>query len=169
MLAIRLQRVGKAKHPTYRLIISEKGRTTRNAYLELLGTFNPHLKENQFQPKVDRVKYWLSKGAEASPTVHNLLLKMGLVQGKTMKSVFLSKKRKTKLAEKKGAAQTAAVAAAEKKAAAQAAVPVVEEKTEEAPAPVEKPVEAVTAPVEEKPAEVTAPVEEKPAETPVVS
>lgn len=103
MLAIRLQRVGKAKKPTYRLIVSEKGRDTQDHYLELLGTYNPHDKEKGIVFQADRIKYWLEKGAVASNTVHNLLLKQGLVQGEKRKSVFLSERRKKKLAEKKAA------------------------------------------------------------------
>ena len=103
MLAIRLQRIGKAKHPTYRLIVNEKAQDTQGHVLELLGTFNPHLKENQFQPKVERVKYWLEKGAKPSATIFNLLVKAGLATGAKQKSVYLSGKRKTKIAEKKSA------------------------------------------------------------------
>lgn len=109
MLAIRLQRIGKAKHPTYRLIVNEKAQDTQGSILEFLGTFNPHLKENQFQPNVERVKYWLEKGAQASATVFNLLLKAGLVTGAKQKSVYLSGKRKNKIAEKKKAAAPASV------------------------------------------------------------
>ena len=74
MLMLRLQRVGKIKQPSYRLIISEKVRDTQHGSLEILGTFNPLGKEAAFTVKEDRVKYWLSVGAQASPTVHNLLL-----------------------------------------------------------------------------------------------
>jgi len=42
--------VGKTKYPTYRLIVSEKTRDTCDKYVELLGTFNPHI-ENGFLPK----------------------------------------------------------------------------------------------------------------------
>ena len=103
MLAIRLQRVGKTKHATYRLTVSEKSRDTQGKYVENLGTFNPHDKEKGFLPKTDRIKYWLEKGAVPSPTLHNLFLKNKIVGGKPMKSVFLSKKRQAKLAEKKSA------------------------------------------------------------------
>ena len=107
MLAIRLQRVGKKKKPTYRLIISEKARDTQGTYLENLGSFDPHRKENQFIPFTERITYWLSKGAQTSPTVYNLLLGAGIVKGAKVKSVFLSKKRATKLAEKKKATESA--------------------------------------------------------------
>lgn len=123
MLTIRLQRIGKKKAPAYRLIISEKGRDTRDRYLENLGTFSPLNKENAFQPKADRISYWLSKGAQSSGTVHNLLLKAGLIQGQKAKSVFLSVKRKAKIAEKSTAKAAAdAKAVADAKAALEAKV-----------------------------------------------
>lgn len=105
MLTIRLQRVGKAKKPTYRLIVSEKARDTQGNYLELLGSFNPQVKENQLVPKTERIQYWISKGATMSPTVNNLFVKAGIVKGKAVKSVFLSQKRAAKIAEKKKAAE----------------------------------------------------------------
>ena len=101
MLIFRLQRIGKNKFATYRLIVSEKARDTQGVYLEQLGTFNPHDKVQQFKPIADRVTYWISKGAQASGTVHNLLVREGLLKDKKVKSVFLSKKRKTKVAAKK--------------------------------------------------------------------
>ncbi len=119
MLIIRLQRVGKKKMPTYRLVISEKARDTQDHYLEMLGTFNPHLKENNFLPVADRIKYWLSKGAQTSATINNLLIKAGIMTGKKRKSVFLSKARKNKIAEKSASAK----ATADKKSAEAAAAP----------------------------------------------
>lgn len=101
MLAIRLQRIGKKKIAIYRIIVSEKTKDTQGTYLEQLGTYNPHAKENQFAPIVDRVKYWLSKGAQPSGTIHNLLVSAKLIEGKKAKSVFINKKRAAKLAEKK--------------------------------------------------------------------
>ncbi|MFA6552662.1 MAG: 30S ribosomal protein S16 [Candidatus Paceibacterota bacterium] len=105
MLAIRLQRVGKTKHVAYRLIVSEKSRDTQGKYVELLGTYNPHDKVNGFLPKVDRIKYWIGKGATPSPTLNNLFLKNKIIEGKKMKSVFLTKKRSAKIAEKKKGAE----------------------------------------------------------------
>ncbi len=113
MLTIRLQRVGKKGHATYRLIVSEKARDTKGTFLENLGTYDPHLsKEKSFSPKADRIKYWLSKGCQTSGTVHNLLVDAKLISGEKNKMVYLSKKRKAKLAEKKKAAEAAAPAPA---------------------------------------------------------
>ena len=117
MLIIRMQRVGKKKFATYRLIISEKARDTQGAYLEALGTYNPHAKENSFLPNIERIKYWLSKGALVSDTLNNLLVANKIIEGKKKKSVFLSKARQVKLADKKKVSAEAQVKAEADKAA----------------------------------------------------
>lgn len=102
MLVIRLQRVGKKKFPTYRLIVSEKARDTRGSYLEAVGTYNPHVKEGGFVPNSERINYWIKIGAQPSNTINNLLISKGMINGaKKKKSVYISKARAIKLAEKK--------------------------------------------------------------------
>ena len=119
MLTIRLQRLGKKNTPTYRLVIAEKARDTQGRNLEILGSFNPHVKENGLVPNTERIKYWLEKGAQTSNTVHNLFLKAGLISAdKKKKSVYISRDRAAKLAEKSTAT---AAKAAEAKAKADAA------------------------------------------------
>ncbi len=107
MLTIRLQRIGKVKKPSYRLIVSEKGRDTHDRYLENLGTYNPLLETGGFLPNAERITYWIGKGATMSDTVNNLLIKNGVIKGEKRKMIFLSKKRKVKLAEKKKTAAAA--------------------------------------------------------------
>jgi len=121
MITIRLQRVGKAKHASYRLIVSDKTKDTHDKYVELLGTYNPHDKETGIKFLADRIKYWLSVGASTSNTVNNLLIKTGISTGKKMKSVYLSKSRQAKLAEKKKANAPAVAPVAEVKPEAPAA------------------------------------------------
>lgn len=104
MLVIRLQRIGKKKFPTYRLIVSEKARDTKGSYLEVVGTYNPHAKEGQFVPNTDRLNHWLKMGAQSSNTVNNLLVQQGIIKdAKKKKSVYISKVRADKMAEKKKA------------------------------------------------------------------
>ena len=116
MLTIRFSRTGKKKQPQYRVIVSEKHRDPWGKYLELLGDFNPHTKEVNL--KADRIKYWLSVGAQTSNSVYNLLLKQGIVEGAKKKSVSLSKKRIAKKAVKDGEAAAKAKPAEEPKAEA---------------------------------------------------
>jgi len=140
MLMIRLQRIGKKKQPTYRLVISEKTKDTQGDSLEILGHYNPLSKDKTLELKEDRIKHWLDKGAQASNTVHNLLIKAGIVTGKKKKSVVITNKRQAKMDGKK--------AEVEEKVATPAEAPA---ETSE-----DKPVEAT---VEEKPVE-EAPKEE---------
>ena len=132
MLAIRLQRIGKKKQPTYRLVISENAKDTQGDSLEILGHYNPLSKDKTLEIKEDKIKYWLDKGAQPSNTVHNLLIKVGLVTGDKKKSVVITNKRQAKIDKKKAEVE------------AKAAVP------KEKPIEESKPEETVT---EEKPKE----------------
>lgn len=81
MLALRFLRTGKKNQPFFRLVVTNKKNPPRGGrFLEILGTFNPLTKEKKI--KTERVKYWLGVGAKASETVHNFLIKEGVVQGK---------------------------------------------------------------------------------------
>lgn len=92
MLMIRLSRVGKKGYPTYRLVISEKQRDPYGRALEILGSYNPHSKD--LQVKADRIIHWISKGAQMSDTVNNLLVAKEIIKGKKTKSPQAKKKRK---------------------------------------------------------------------------
>ncbi|MBI3963403.1 MAG: 30S ribosomal protein S16 [Candidatus Kerfeldbacteria bacterium] len=76
---IRLRRVGKRQHSSYRLIVSDKRKDTKGTYLEDLGSYDPHT--NAAQLKAERIQYWISVGAQPSPTVHNLLVTQKLLSG----------------------------------------------------------------------------------------
>lgn len=98
MLAIKLSRIGKKNHPHYRVIITEKGRDPFGESLEILGDYNPHTKALQI--KGERVQYWISKGAQMTPTVNNLLIEKGIVAGEKVKA-----SKNPKIAEEKQAAE----------------------------------------------------------------
>ncbi len=74
MLSIRLSRIGKKNQPSYRLIVVDKRRDPWGNYLEDLGYYNPCATPSTIKFEAERIKYWLSVGAEPSPTVHNLLI-----------------------------------------------------------------------------------------------
>ena len=97
MLAIRFSRTGKTKQPNYRIIINEKTKDPWGNYLENLGVYNPRTKVAEL--KADRIKYWLSKGAQPSATVWNLLVAKGIVEGKKKKVTKITKKRAAQIAE----------------------------------------------------------------------
>jgi len=92
MLTIRLSRTGKKNKPMYRMIISEKARTPQGRALEIFGFYNPHDKD--LQVKEDRIKYWIGKGAQMSPTVNNLLIDKKIIEGEKVKASKVGKKNK---------------------------------------------------------------------------
>ncbi len=81
MVVIRLARIGKKNHPTFRIIVSDRQKDTVGTYLEQLGTFDPHQTPATIIVKEDRVKHWLSVGAQPSDSVFNLLVEKGIVPG----------------------------------------------------------------------------------------
>lgn len=107
MLTIRLQRIGKKKKPSYRLIVSEKKRDPQAPCLEILGSYDPVQKNKVFTVNKERVLYWMGMGATLSNTISNLLVKEGIIEGKKKKSVSISKTRQVKLNEKKKVAEEA--------------------------------------------------------------
>ena len=73
MLTIRLARIGKKKHPYYRVVVTEKTRPRNGRFVEIVGTYDPLKKPAAVQLDSDRVHYWLGKGAQPSDTVKSLI------------------------------------------------------------------------------------------------
>lgn len=84
MLTIRFARIGKKKQPYYRLIINEKAKDTFGDFLENLGSYDPRTKKAVL--RAERIKYWLREGAGTSATVHNLLVKEGVIEAPKVKA-----------------------------------------------------------------------------------
>ncbi len=71
---IRLKRLGTQKRPYYRIVVMDS-RTPRDGKpIEEVGFYHPlEMEERQINVREDRVKDWLSKGAQPSSTVRMLL------------------------------------------------------------------------------------------------
>lgn len=80
MLVLKLRRIGKKRQPSYRLIVGERRSKLNGRYVDDLGWYNPRAKERQFNK--ERVLYWLERGAQKTDTVHNLLIRTGIISGK---------------------------------------------------------------------------------------
>ena len=95
MLKIRLQKIGKKNAPSYRIVLDEHTTSPQGKFIEILGTYNPRMKKKNF--KKERIEYWLTKGAQASPTVHNLLVDEKIIDKEKVKAW----KPKKKISEEK--------------------------------------------------------------------
>ncbi|MDD2646507.1 MAG: 30S ribosomal protein S16 [Patescibacteria group bacterium] len=91
MLAIKLARRGKKNQPLFRLLVQEKAKDPFGDFLEELGHWNPKTKQGDFNK--ERIVHWISQGAQPTPSVNNLLINQGIIEGKKMKA---SKKPQTK-------------------------------------------------------------------------
>jgi len=170
MLVIRFFRASKKNQPLYKIVVTDKRKSSvKGIYVEEVGFFDP-LKDKKFL-RTERIKYWLSVGARPSPTVHNLLITEKIIEGKKIPKFKKSKKKE----EKKSEAPAAAVAAAPTTPTAvkspEAKPAAKETKVEKAPEPVKTPETPKTAEVQKAPKEKpkapeAKPVKAKPAETP---
>lgn len=93
MLAFKLRRVGRKKQPSYRLIVTEKRRDPWGVALEIVGSYNPRTEPATVVLNEERVKYWLSKGAQPTNTVHNLFVDAKLLTTPKRKTLPPGKKK----------------------------------------------------------------------------
>ena len=74
-LKIRLTKVGSVHQPLYRVVVAEARSRRDGAAVENLGTYRPGDKGSPINLKMDRVDYWLSKGALPTNTMHSMIKK----------------------------------------------------------------------------------------------
>ena len=125
MLIIRLQKVGKKHTTTFRVVVTQKTAGPKRKYLELLGNINRKTKSISLNK--ERILYWISKGAQPSETIHNLLISQGIITGK---KIPVHKKTKKKTEEVSKAPASAEAMAGKEAAAAPVETPPVETPTE---------------------------------------
>ena len=111
-LKIRLARGGAKKNPFYSIVVADIRSPRDGRFIEKLGTFNPLLKKEdpkRVQYKEERVKHWLSVGAQPTDRVARFLSANGLAQWKAGNN---PKKAEPKAKAKERAAARAVKAAA---------------------------------------------------------
>ena len=74
-LKIRLTKVGSVHQPLYRVVVAEARSRRDGAAVENLGTYRPGSKGNPINVNMERVDYWLSKGAKPTNTMHAMIKK----------------------------------------------------------------------------------------------
>ncbi len=76
---LRLQRYGTKKRPYYRIVATSSSVKRDGKFLEIVGLYHPLVKEgSQVRLEKEKIETWLSKGAQPSDTVRNLLSKAGV-------------------------------------------------------------------------------------------
>jgi len=146
-VAIRLRREGALNRPYFKVVVADQRSPRDGKFIEIVGTYDPKKRGMNSTLKLERIEYWISKGAQPSDTVRSLIKKNKNPEAAAKKAAAVEAKKavKPKAAPKTEASPTAAPApaaealpappaAAEAAAAPAAAAPAAEAATEEKPA-----------------------------------
>ena len=113
-LKIRLARGGSKKRPYYRIVVAQATAPRDGSFIEKVGTFNPLLARDDAERvklDADRIKHWLSVGAQPTDRVARFLDAAGLAKRAPRSNPIKGLPGK-KRQEREAAAQAAAAAAA---------------------------------------------------------
>ena len=91
---IRLKRMGAKQKPYYRIVAADSRSPRDGRFIEILGTYNPLLKEDNIKIDEEKILKWLNTGAEPTDTVKNILSTSGVW------AKFKTNKKTTKKSEK---------------------------------------------------------------------
>lgn len=78
MLKIRLTRMGSHKRPFYRVIVADSKARRDGPFVEIVGTYDPKKEPSEIKLNSEKIKYWISKGAQPTDTVKKLMQKIAL-------------------------------------------------------------------------------------------
>jgi small subunit ribosomal protein S16 len=113
-MKIRLARGGSKKRPHYSIVAADSRAARDGRFLEKLGTYDPLLpKDNENRVKIDleRAKYWLGQGAQATDRVARFLEAAGVMPKKERNNPKQGQPGKAALEREKARADKAAAAA----------------------------------------------------------
>ena len=79
MIRIRLRRTGKKHRPSYRLVVADKPAKRDGAFLETLGSYDPHADPPLVTVDEAKVKSWIGKGAQPSEAAEKILRRAGVI------------------------------------------------------------------------------------------
>lgn len=116
MVKIRLKRTGKKNAPCYRVVVADSRSPRDGKNIEIVGFYDP--RNNQEKIDVERVDYWLSKGAQPSETAADIIRRAKTGEATCGKKQEIREKA---AAAAKAEAEAEAKAKAEEEAAAKAA------------------------------------------------
>lgn len=78
MVKLRLRRMGKKKHPIYKVVAADIHSPRDGRFIETVGQYDPNVNPVRLDLKEERVMHWLNKGAQPTDTVRSLLRRKGL-------------------------------------------------------------------------------------------
>ena len=70
---IRLTRVGSKKNPIYRVVVADQRSPRDGRFIEIVGRYNPQHDPSTIDLDADKIRDWISKGAQPSESVKRLM------------------------------------------------------------------------------------------------
>ena len=74
-VSIRLRREGAKNSPYYKVVVADRRSPRDGKFIETIGTYDPKKPGHNSSLNIDRVEYWIGKGAQPSDTVRSLIKK----------------------------------------------------------------------------------------------
>jgi small subunit ribosomal protein S16 len=74
-VAIRLRREGARNSPYYKIVVADQRKPRDGKFIEIIGTYDPKKKGDNFTIELERADYWVGVGARPSQTVGNIISK----------------------------------------------------------------------------------------------
>jgi small subunit ribosomal protein S16 len=78
--SMRLMRFGGKKAPFYRIVVADQRSARDGRFIDQVGTYDPKKDPVEFRFKEEKAMEWLKKGAQATPTVRQLLVRSGIMK-----------------------------------------------------------------------------------------
>ncbi|MFN3478618.1 MAG: 30S ribosomal protein S16 [bacterium] len=75
MLKIRLSRYGHRHNPWYRIVVADSKARRDGKYIEKIGYYNPRMQPKILEVNLEKLKYWINKGAQPTETVRKIIEK----------------------------------------------------------------------------------------------
>lgn len=80
MIKLRLRRMGAKKRPSYRIVATDSRSPRDGRFIEAVGFYDPLTQPATIKLNEERIRYWLSVGAQPTDTVRTMLVRYGLIE-----------------------------------------------------------------------------------------
>ena len=78
MVRVRLTRVGSRKNPIWRVVVADQRSPRDGRVIETIGRYNPQTDPSTISLDEEKIRAWLARGAQPTPTVRKLLRIQGI-------------------------------------------------------------------------------------------
>lgn len=74
-VSIRLRREGSLNNPFYKVVVADKRSPRDGKFIEIVGNYDPKKPGDNANIALDRIEYWIERGAQPSDTVRSIVKK----------------------------------------------------------------------------------------------